>query len=1232
MTLSQSDIVTIWCTIASIGVAIAIALWHWLRGRRGHGESFPFRLVPVEELDGHLPSPLMHSPDYVDRRQNYDMAHPFYLITGGKGVGKTREALELVRKLVRAHGAQAVYVKRGYLTPPARLPQDLDVKKVVVLIDDYDYGEKRLTSSAFSDRAMAVARVVADLRRTFEFFKQRVEICGFVATANSYRLPLSSEERGELSPACRIIELSSVDSQTYAAFLDNAAKILSLTITPEARAGFIESCDGQVGSIATYLSTIQAGSTLTKQSVRDFAEKRKTLWKSFRRELTDEQRSVYNCLAMLRLFRLNTRLAYVLRFIGKSTEPQDKHLLTRAIEAVWSIEDGCIVTYDGQFPEDGDRPPLESVAAVVLKCGRHLQRHDRSVFQEELKLFLGEVMDSPSVNTVGRLLRRVRGWYPQDRYFGYLHATLLSKQRKWISATAVLFHYLRESDPSHPESVWMEVQLHLLLGSIYMSGGLGSRLTPEKVYSRVEHEFRIAVFLTQMSESDLKLLQPRKRPTQRFRRRYSTRNYNIRELGYIPPFSLPIDVRRLRATAYHEYAKFLSQQTHREHDALSCEKAAIDCIPEFGEAHVTAATLCLSLGDTSQALEHLNRARQARPLVWSAETYSFMLARETWRVKQDAGEEQEARKSYEEALGLASEPPLNADVHLREAMQEARPGTEGWEQRRRLARTRTKHFGDHLEYTVHPYGVTLRLPKDWKVDRESATAANPPDVSAIFSSQVFWDETGTKEADACIIVLISGPADDSGQSGHDRALGIMDALSQTKGTSVKAYSLIDNEKRGAGDLSVWEYEISQRKWPKRGLMLSFDRGDSNFLLQAMCQVSGLGLLWQAVEQTVGDLFEQEYFSGAEAQSTSAGILNDIRKRSVDRSVMSHRQPELGAVDIDNSLVDELFRRHMAVPSDIATRAHLVGVLALQLVHHTQAQGLSKLARENLNFVRRLAEEGIAQAPDEPAFYDVLGILSDIEGDHTGARRNFREFGHKFGHAFWRIRTATSYELERDLTRAVQEVKLGMDEGLGVIGYIYLGKFLDGLGRYDEALEAFKNADSAGVKAPSLLPELQRAYFRIMDVSGVLDLGIRIISQAIRFRPDDQLSTISHAIITSALAASCRMSKAMWPVTCRVPGLRWVHLRFFPPYEPEMQFGLQLVENHSFDGALAVFTRALDSCPDNPDVMRNIAAIHFNMGHLKKALSWAEKALNARPDDGELRDITARLKMATQHGA
>ena len=154
----------------------------------------------------------------------------------------------------------------------------------------------------------------------------------------------------------------------------------------------------------------------------------------------------------------------------------------------------------------------------------------------------------------------------------------------------------------------------------------------------------------------------------------------------------------------------------------------------------------------------------------------------------------------------------------------------------------------------------------------------------------------------------------------------------------------------------------------------------------------------------------------------------------------------------------------------------------------------------------------------------------------------------------------------------------------------------------------------------------------MDVSGVLAAGMRIIAQTLRFRPDAWLAAICNAIITPGLAASCRMSKAMWPVTCRVPGLRWVHLRFFPPYEPEMQFGLQLVENHSFDGALAVFTRALDSCPDNPDVMRNIAATHFNMGRLDKTLSWAEKALDARPDDGELRDITARLKMATQHGA
>ena len=1225
MAFSQSEIVTIWCTVASIIVAIAIALWHKLSRRRADGDSVSFRLVPVEELNRHLPSPLKHLPEYVDRHQSYDMAHPFYLITGGKGVGKTREALELVRKLAIAHGAQAVYVNRGYLTPPSRLPEDFDPKKVVVLIDDYDYGENFLALSAFQDRAMAVARVVTDLRRTFDFFSQRVEISGFVVTINSYKLPLSKEEREELSPTCRIIELSNIDRQMFATFLDNAAKILRLTIVPETREGFIESCDGQFGSIATYLSMVQEGSTLTEQSVRDFREKRKTLWKSFRRELTDEQRSVYDCLATLRLFRLNTRLAYVLQFVGKSTEPPDKHLLTRAIEAVWSIEDGCIVIYDGQFPEEGDRPPLESVAAVVLECGRCLQRHDRLGFQEELKQFLGDVMESPSVNTVEHLLQRVRKWYPQDRYFGYLHAVLLAKQRKWISAMAVLFRYLRESDPSKPESVWLEVKLHLLLGHIYMSKKNGLFFKTEKIYLNVEHEFRIAVALTEISESDLKLLRPQKRRTWRFPKRYSARSFNIRELGYIPPSTLPIDMRRLRAKAYHGYAEFLARQIHRERDALSCEKAAIDCVPEFGEAHVTSATLCLSLGDTSQALKHLNRAQQARPLLWETKTYDFMLARENWRVKLDTGEDKEAKKFYEEALGLANEPPLNADVHLLEAMQKTQPGTEEWEQRRRLTRIRTKHFVDYLEYTVHSYGVILRLPKDWKVDRESATATSPPDVCAIFSSQVFWEKEGPKEADASISVFLSGPTNDSDRSVVDKARDMLNSLSQPKGTSVKVHSLIENEKRGAGELSVWEYEISSKKWPKRGIVLSFDRSDSNFLFLAMCQVSGLGLLWQEVEQTVGHLFDQEYFSGAKAQGMSEGILNDIRKRSVDRIVISHMKTETGAFDISESLVDELFLRHTTVPSDIATRTGLVSILALKMVHQTQAHDISKLERENLSFVKQLAEEGIAQAPNEPAFYDSLGILSDIEGDHVRARRNFQIFGNKSGQIFWRVRTASSYALEHDLNRAVQEVRLGMDEGLGDIGYIYLGKFLDGLGRYDEALKAFKSAYSAGVKVPSLLPELQGAYFRIMDVRGVLAIGMRIIAHSLRFRPCAWFAIISKTIIEMGIAMSCRMSKAMWPGTRHVPGLRWVHLYFFPSYEPEMQFGLQLFENHSFDGALAVFTRALDSCPANPDVMRNIAATLLSMRRLEEALSWAERALAARTDDIELLDVVARLR-------
>ena len=238
--------------------------------KRSGDAASPFEVVPLEDLLRKLPSPLRFTPRRIPRSFTLRTEPGMHLLGGPSGVGKTREAAELIQTLAPISGAGAIYLARGYVEATAPLPRSADVRRVIVLIDDYDFRFAPAAALSFGDRQAGFVAGIANLRRLYRRMRSLVELHAFVVTLNTHRLPISASELSEILPECSCYVVPAVTQAESRVFIIAVSQCLGSQITDEAADILATASDGRFDIIATFLAGFRAGTVIAKPDMERY--------------------------------------------------------------------------------------------------------------------------------------------------------------------------------------------------------------------------------------------------------------------------------------------------------------------------------------------------------------------------------------------------------------------------------------------------------------------------------------------------------------------------------------------------------------------------------------------------------------------------------------------------------------------------------------------------------------------------------------------------------------------------------------------------------------------------------------------------------------------------------------------------------------------------------------------------------------------------------------------------
>jgi hypothetical protein len=107
-----------WPIFALFVLRTVAAFRNIFRKKEIHAQSqeTPFVIIPIKDVTSKIPSPLKVLPKRIDRTFQVKAEPGAYLLLGGAGVGKTREAIDLVERISKLSGSSTVFLANGYIT------------------------------------------------------------------------------------------------------------------------------------------------------------------------------------------------------------------------------------------------------------------------------------------------------------------------------------------------------------------------------------------------------------------------------------------------------------------------------------------------------------------------------------------------------------------------------------------------------------------------------------------------------------------------------------------------------------------------------------------------------------------------------------------------------------------------------------------------------------------------------------------------------------------------------------------------------------------------------------------------------------------------------------------------------------------------------------------------------------------------------------------------------------
>jgi tetratricopeptide (TPR) repeat protein len=218
---------------------------------------FPFERVSPRELASILPNLTWAGIPYVSRQLSFDQENLLstmrksqrLLILGRTGLGKTREAVELIRRIESEKGeAVTVLIPSGSLNAPLTIPQSLPTRNLILFIDNLpsryaehyhvdDSDDPKIIESDFQQRFEQTIRRLSDYCEGYDF---RVIATAIGEPELRERLQLGDP----FWSAFEVIELPDLSLEKRYDLLATLENHFDIEIAPEAKATLAKRSDG----------------------------------------------------------------------------------------------------------------------------------------------------------------------------------------------------------------------------------------------------------------------------------------------------------------------------------------------------------------------------------------------------------------------------------------------------------------------------------------------------------------------------------------------------------------------------------------------------------------------------------------------------------------------------------------------------------------------------------------------------------------------------------------------------------------------------------------------------------------------------------------------------------------------------------------------------------------------------------------------------------------------------
>ncbi|HBG27079.1 MAG: hypothetical protein A2Y10_08510 [Planctomycetes bacterium GWF2_41_51] len=781
------------------------------------GES-PFVAVPIDDLIPNLSSPLNVVPDLVERPFQKNVTPGLHIFLGLPGVGKTREAAAYVQTLASMSGAKIVYLAKGYINQIAPLPNQKEVKRIIVLIDDYDYGFEPATSNSYIDRETAYLYAISNLKKLYQNLLSKTDLHALVVTINQHKLPVNVSDIHNIIPKCSVLVIPSVNQDEFKKFIAVTTQALKKSISNDAIELLTRNCDGRFDTVATFLSSYK-GSTISKHDISNFDNNLSTIWMLFQNNLSTEQKKVYTNIKILKDFKLPPRIEYIKTLLELDGIFWNQEEIKKLVASIWPIKNSQVLIYDGQFsvPEYTEESK-QKVISMILKSS-HFRHKERYLFQEETKSVASILAENHSTQLHLRMLRKLCKWYPHDRYFAYLLALAYKTQGLYLRGMLTLYKIFKQNDVREMVfGKWIGIKMHLLFADLLIGADKNSK-RHWKRFKYIENEFKRAELLADANFPDFSIkdygepIQLKGIPEPNVNLREILDNEH-KELGYDIPETISIDKKYLCAMVHHKYALYLLEEIHREYDAIKQEEMVINLLPEYGEAYLNCATAYSHIGDTQHALYYVQQAALRSPKHTNPSFYEYMTAYLYFALFYDLGDILKAKQWFDKCSELVNKKPLSEHSDFKIQLENYN-NTKEWEDTKQFALLRQKEFGEKFIYKIPSFNIDLCFPKDWKIDREDFSGGN---LIVIFApASITWNENIQCPNDASITLVYNT---------QNKVTSIIEAIESELLKSTKKFGKVE-KKLVEGPKSIntfifrnWSFKIVS-SWPKEGNLLTF---------------------------------------------------------------------------------------------------------------------------------------------------------------------------------------------------------------------------------------------------------------------------------------------------------------------------------------------------------------------------------------------------------------------------